>query len=520
MPKYYMRVEAVNIANFVYDTHDISTIRGGSYLLLDSIESLGNKFNNRLTEITTAASQGLFCFEYAAPNAKKDSRVTISKIFENIPFLKRMFGRFTSISLDTDIHPCQKIKMDVLEYLQSETDGHATFLVAIQEEIPENFDQTLALLEAQIRRQQWRMPTIAVPNRGVAAKACYLDGWRPGVEKYQVDPNVDDAWVSTSTAFRRSKGRKIKHKLFYQFLGDEAYTGEISTKDLGELAMDPSKGVLNGKIAFIHVDGNMFGSIRRDLCKTEEDRKSFDKKIQDDFQNVFLKEIFNWAKSDPDFKTQGSDGRTALRLEVLLRGGDEMTLVVPAWQGWQVMRLFYNLARDLEFKGTPLTYRAAIIFCHHNAPILLIRQLAEDMLNLTKEDIGAGFDHASADALHYLVLESFDLLQGKLKDFLTEYYKDENYKKLLIYSHELDVILKSIHTIQSKTAHGKALKIIEALQNQNADAVKKIKKEMLDLLPAEERRCVEDSITVLTNRHYERWYLATDLWDYVPEAAI
>ena len=37
MGDYYLRVEAVNLDNFVYDTNDISTISGGSFLLLDTV---------------------------------------------------------------------------------------------------------------------------------------------------------------------------------------------------------------------------------------------------------------------------------------------------------------------------------------------------------------------------------------------------------------------------------------------------------------------------------------------------
>jgi hypothetical protein len=37
--KYFLQVEAVNIQSFVYDTNDISTIRGGSYVLMDTIKN-------------------------------------------------------------------------------------------------------------------------------------------------------------------------------------------------------------------------------------------------------------------------------------------------------------------------------------------------------------------------------------------------------------------------------------------------------------------------------------------------
>ncbi|MEW6717618.1 MAG: hypothetical protein AB1345_08955 [Chloroflexota bacterium] len=397
-------------------------------------------------------------------------------------------------------------------------------------------------MEAQIHRQQWRMPTVAVPEPASTAKACYLDGWRPGVDEYPFDSKE---MMSAATSFRRQKGIPFKHQFFSKTLEDDRYQGQISTKNLGELAIDPSKGILNRKIAFIHVDGNNFGRIRRDCCGTEESRRNFDHSIQNDFRkDSFLKALLEMATKDANFQTQGSDKKPALRLEVLLWGGDEMTLVVPAWQGWRVMRLFYDKARTLHFESVPLSQRAAVIFCHHNAPILLIRQLAEDLLGVTKGDILTRLeesprytelnadarkqmkaqlsDHTLGDALHYLVLESFDLLRGDIKQFLGEYYKGGNYANLLIYANELDAVLKAIHTIQLSVSRGKALKIIEALQGKKTGDIKKISDEICRLLPREERRRVQDAIAALTLKQecLERWYLATDLWDYVAEGAI
>ncbi len=484
MPRYYLKVEAVNIDNFVYDTHDISTIRGGSYLLLDSIRSLQNKFERRLIPVATAASQGLFYFEPSGPDFDQ---------------------------------ACKDVRKDVLEHLHGATGGHATFVVALQKEIPENFRQTLAMLEAQARRQQWLLPTIAVPEQMPAARACYLDGWRPGINQYRVDPTVNDAWISEATSYRRKRGREIKHDIFFELLQDEQYLGQISAKDLGELAKDSAKGILNGKIAFVHLDGNNFGRIRRDFCKTSEDRSDFDKIIQDNIRN-FIKALVVKAKSESDFQISTADSRKALRLEVLLLGGDEITLVVPAWKGWDVLRLFYENLQNLSFRDTLLTYRSTIVFCHHNAPLLLTRQLANDLLQETKKDIGEVSDPTLANAIHYLVLESFDLLQGDIQSFLSEYYKGGSYKSLLMQANQLDNILKSIHTIRSNVARGKALKIIESLKTHNMTAVKKIKENMIELIPAEYRHEIDSAISILTTPSEDRWYLVTDLWDYVAEA--
>ena len=55
--EYYFRVEAVNLYNTIFDTNDISTTRGGSFLLLNAVERL--KELDRLEPISIGASAGL-----------------------------------------------------------------------------------------------------------------------------------------------------------------------------------------------------------------------------------------------------------------------------------------------------------------------------------------------------------------------------------------------------------------------------------------------------------------------------
>jgi hypothetical protein len=488
MSKIYLRVEAVNLGNFVYDTHDISTIRGGSYLLLHAIDSLADKFRDRLNLVTHAASQGIFWFK-----STEDK---------------------------------QKICEDVLTHLNEQTGKHATFLLATQSDIPDDFQQVLEKLEAQIHRQQWRMPTIAIPQRtSQSEKECYLDGWRPGTDKYNVDPTVNDVWISKATQFRRSQGAKLRHDLFFKILGDERYLGQISSKDLGELSSDPSRGVLNGKIAFIHIDGNGFGSIRKELCKTIDDRKDFDTNIQG-FRTDFLRKLLDIAQSNPAFQTKNERGEHALRLEVLLWGGDEMTMVVPAWVGWKVVKLFYEMCKDLKFKDKVLSHRAALIFCHHNAPILLIRQLAEDLLERTKKDIRdglkvngsfPGYDHAIGDSLHYLALESFDMLQGDLDAFLESYYTGAAYGDLLVPASELSTLLTTVHSIQTLLAYSKAIDGIKSIQRNNTDAGNLIRQLPPKQKTIDDQKQLQTAIDQLIAKSISRWYMVTDLWDYLPE---
>ncbi len=64
MQNYYLRIEAVNLANFIEDTEQLSIIRGGGLLLLRAMHEIEDKFERKdeLDAISTGASSGLFSF--------------------------------------------------------------------------------------------------------------------------------------------------------------------------------------------------------------------------------------------------------------------------------------------------------------------------------------------------------------------------------------------------------------------------------------------------------------------------
>jgi len=122
MGDYYLRVEAVNLDNFVYDTNDISTIRSGSFLLLDTVNKLesAHDLNGLLKKVSTGASAGLF------------------RIIGNDP---------------------DNVKKRVKNYLNKKTKGHATFVVDTIEGNELN-SKTIQKLLAKNRWSQWQQLTI------------------------------------------------------------------------------------------------------------------------------------------------------------------------------------------------------------------------------------------------------------------------------------------------------------------------------------------------------------------------
>lgn len=69
MPQFLIRVEGFNLTNVIDDTDQLSVRRGGGLMVLNAVlklkESLSPELQDRLTEIATAASIGLFEFEAA-----------------------------------------------------------------------------------------------------------------------------------------------------------------------------------------------------------------------------------------------------------------------------------------------------------------------------------------------------------------------------------------------------------------------------------------------------------------------
>lgn len=73
----------------------------------------------------------------------------------------------------------------------------------------------------------------------------------------------------------------------------------------------------------------------------------------------------------------------------MVYGGDEVTFITPAWLGWKALRAFYREAEDWApvklVEVEHLTYSAAVVFCHHNAPIHAIKELACELADQAKE---------------------------------------------------------------------------------------------------------------------------------------
>jgi hypothetical protein len=381
MSAYYLRVEAVNYANFLFDTDNISTRRGGSLTLLRAVATLRDHLDPtvaaRLTPLAIGASIGLFAFdatdEADASAVRTAVAVCLRSSFANLPV------------------------------------QHATFVVDV---VPVGESAGLAH-ERALAANRWRQmqePSLSLADVFVSASGpCELDNVRPATQPGHLPDNAN-ARVSAAVAERRRVGSTARQQ-FYDWELNATLELEF-TDDLGSLAhptvlpesVAPASTLR--KIAVFYLDGNGFGGIGRARWNRPKPEEAYSQ------WSTVLREHHRGLLRDLLTRIAGQLGwqnGNALRLETLLWGGDEIIWVVPAWKGWELARWFFqqNHVVQLDGQEEQLTYKAGLVFCHAKAPIQNILNLAHNLADLARRE-------PTVNAMAYEILESFDDITGDL----------------------------------------------------------------------------------------------------------
>jgi hypothetical protein len=286
--KFYLRVEGVNLGNFVFDTQDLSTVRGGSLLLLDSMERLqSSELPASLCPVSTGASSGLFAFD-------ADSRTLAETVREAVKsFLSR-----------------------------DEALRHATFVVDVLA-AQSDFVTTRESLLAANRWRQMKAPSVAVPslNSKTGVEACDIDHVRPGLE-----PGPGGNPVSRSAYIRREYGREQRQGFYHRETGVDNLPPFVN--DFGELTEDQSRGNLHHKMAVIYLDGNGFGAIQNELCQSEEDQRRFNQTIKS-LRSKLLQKLLQATVGKPEWTTSAGQHR----METLLSACGKSRRIDCRWPG-------------------------------------------------------------------------------------------------------------------------------------------------------------------------------------------
>jgi hypothetical protein len=530
MIDFLLRMEAVNFSSFLDDTSDVSTIRGGGLLLLDAPSVLDSITG--LERVYAGASSALFKFSAADHEAAERMR----KDAED----KLHVGDLSEATIVVDVAPL---------------DAAGSFKGAL--------DRLMALN----RWRQLQTPSLAFPALNDTDGIDELDDKRPAVERpgmlaprEEHETQRRPMMLSAVTYARRKYGIEQKRKFYARVSQD---TPELRAfpfhsggyvNDLEQLAQfkEAKPPDLNGKLAYIYLDGNKFGSVARG-CNAPDLLHNWSECVQAN-QNSFLGWLLRiqagselntpWHWSDPaGANTVGEDEKQRLfRIETLLWGGDEIVWVVPAWCGWWMLGSFFAHYGRLPWnRGGPaprtyfesdrhyrLSHGAGIVFCHATAPIRRIRDLTKHLADAPKTlgTQGAPIDYT--DYFAYQVLESFDHLgadpDGMRKRQLPAALQTLPSDPLILPGAGMLDIFAPMETFRQKFPRGKIHQLVRQFRTSESEGLSATWASASTEL---KRTGTVDEFAALTGyfgrtsgdsqtREIVTWLHIAELWDYTP----
>jgi hypothetical protein len=332
MNEHFLWVEAVNFGATLYDTNNLSVIRGSSLKLGE----LGHVVRGALGGPTETELEGA-------------SRVCL-RIGEN----------------------AQDAERAVRAALAKDGWEHFSFVVAVA-----TTKEAAQARASATQFQHWTVPACSAPD---AVRPDQIDHVRGATS---LDRMGDEArWLSTSVAARLNHGRKTRRSFFETRLGANTLEGVAfcqSFEDLVACDSGPTGApeTVRAKICVMHFDGDRFGEAAAEIGGVRF-AEMLGLKLDD-----VLRALVDDALAAEEREFQEADPR--LRIETLVWGGDDITIVVPAWRALRTLRAFYGAVDDWHAGDRRLTFTGGAVIAHYKTPVRKLVRMAEEAMHECKE---------------------------------------------------------------------------------------------------------------------------------------
>ena len=488
-----------------------ATIRGGGFYLLSRVNALAQSTQYKDCLITEGASTAVFDIDTDKPEQVRE---------DILKFLYESHDHSEPI----------KEMMFLVEYLKNQG----------------IFPELMARLLGKIRVVQMQTASVRLfsetfePSYKAIKHKKQFDQFNQVLPAHQsLTKGEDKKYVSDFTYNRHEQGRDLRKNIYRTLLegvpdlkiGDYKFTNELE-----ELSKDDNQGNLNGKIAYIYIDGNKFGKLQKEF-KSAKEFKYFDRQLQG-FKKKLLAKILRLCRS--------SNGKK-VRLETLLWGGDELKLIVPAWMGWRVASLFYQVAEinKMNLKATlegkerecELTYAMGLVFTYHKNPVRNVDEIAAKLVDAAKDGLKSDdikypeYTRTCGNRMHYVVLESLETLPtSDYSDFAQSYYRQPA-SLLSLTPQDMKVLDNFVSMLDVHFSKSRVHLIAKAFHNGDAEAYAKELQRRLDVCDADkkEKLALIEKIKLITGSVFSldnkveaampslglRWLQAAELWDYL-----
>lgn len=448
MGRFLLWVEGVDFDATLYDTTDLSCIRGSGLALLYAPRRLqvllkGVDGVSSVNRLFAGASLAALTFD-AEPAVARNALAHLRAALAHEGADWRGINKILRTMSGHD--------PDAVTWKGALPLAHLRVLVAMAPVGPDaaggvdaSINAAIRAARADLRAQQWQglgPPFTGAKGDAVRPDKARFGGILPATRPVPVPSDWADrefaekgenlAWMSASVAARRTFGRHMRQYFYRTELNDPALGARFvnSVDDIpGDLPdTDPIKDTLRNKLAVIYIDGNGFTDIRGRITPNDglHPLTIFANGLRERQRQQFLKPMLQFLIdqsdgghaarvareiADHDLADDRPIRLKALRFETLMWGGDEMAFALPAWLAlWWAQAFFTTWAHGWTVQGQPLTHGMGMVICDRRTPLRQARAMAENLADAAKQARGAAGERI--DALQIEVFESADLPDG------------------------------------------------------------------------------------------------------------
>jgi len=423
---WHVVVNAISFGNVMYDTDDLSAIRGASWAMLAICDNLaaalraalGNGFT--VEEVSAGASRAHLCVKAQDPSATEAMlQQTLDEVLSG--------GNASANGAFNEAEPGLASLLPHLVFSRSVDADEATARrsCAIAQyqmmdvALPAMVDkaQSKARLEQDAKdKGTGRSDPSRAMQLADEGQPCTKDrvrpifrlGWRAARNDETTSQPMRDVPVSASFFARHEFGRTGRRPRFYKSQAGIGLETCCSLADsFEEIVEKPPPGLpvtVRNKMCVLYMDGNAFGRIRQDWLANESgDAAGFSRAISGT-RKALLKGLVDyfcedgqegWLRVCPQKKyLENGKQRTmpALRFETLMWGADESVFVFPGWAYPAVMSKLAQLLDDPQCgritmpddSTRTLSYAIGVAIGHYKTPIRAMKALAGQLADSAK----------------------------------------------------------------------------------------------------------------------------------------
>ena len=359
-----LRVEGVNFDVTLFDTQDISTIRGAGLALLVAAEhveaSLKRSPVAELQQIFAGASQAAFSF-WASSDDATAALETVRAVLNGQP---------------TEASGMPNAPLQHLIFMAD--------IVELPDRSPDAVERALRAAEAMNRGRQFREYTVKLPDPRSNSRG--PDPYNHIVQALATFTMQDGrrSIVSPSVIDRHKYGRGQRSKFYDRAGGALEVTSNLRDMvDAPLIKLPPSTA---GKLAYLYADGNKFSAIRGKVGTA-----AFAAEIEVRFKTL-LNRIASWWRdglaNHDRYRVVIKDGSEQARFETLLWGGDEFLFVMPAWLGLHFLGEVAAATKGWKVVDEGVTFAFGLAICDVKTPVRQAYHTAKLLAESVKTAMG------------------------------------------------------------------------------------------------------------------------------------